>query len=327
MKLTLALVVLAFGAAAATAQQPVGTVEVELRGPLDEVRFRAGRGETRINTPLAAGESRRLVVPIEVRETQGLSRALTDAEPECARPLGELSEPRAWGTLPRGLQSRSLPALERVRPGPGMARLAWLIAAALLVLALRRRPARCAGVGLIAAVGVFLLPAPIARTSLIVVQEGLTVMPEGQASSGRWLEVRGARDRLDIAPEAVFWTRLLPSTDDGYLEVLDVAGRVHWRVCAPGSRVFTFQELSAAPVLSRQRNGHADFERTWIREAGAGWAQHGPWAVGEALPRASEPGAGNLPGWLAAALPQGVGVFIGVSHHAGETRWVRLVGF
>lgn len=322
----LAWVGLLLSCASALAQQPVTTVEVELQGPLHEVRLEAGHAATHIELELDDGESRRLLVPVEVHESQGSHRPSVDVGPECARVLGETAPPRRWRELPLGLQSRALPSLARKSQQLGPVRWFWLAAAGLLVFASRRRPARALLVGGVAAAGVFLLPAPVARDSTVVVLEGVA-SGEGGGAETRWLEVRGARDVLDLAVGGDFWVRALPRDDDFHLGLLEVDGELRWRACAPGARAFAFRELERGPSLTRAENQLEDLDRVWLREPGAGWTSREPWAKGAALPPGLASGGPALPGWLAAALPQGVSVLIARSNSPEGTRWVRLVGF
>jgi hypothetical protein len=81
---------------------------------------------------------------------------------------------------------------------------------------------------------------------------------------------------------------------------------------------------SEPPSVGRDVNGWTDLSECWVREDGA-WTFRGAWGRGKELP----PPAGGPPppGWLAAGLPQGVGVLLGRLAAGDPTSFVRLTGF
>ncbi|HIG12375.1 MAG TPA: hypothetical protein EYG30_13425 [Planctomycetes bacterium] len=304
---------------AAHGQDSLGTVEYLLEGPVGEVLVDAGRSLTSLRLQLAAGESRRVLVPVEIYSRASEHALTSDVGPECARALETVSAPEPWTALPPALRARSLPALEVDRPRPAIPRWTWLAAAGLCILALRRRPNLALCLGSVACAGMFWLPAPF---SARVAAEVL----EGDAASGRWIEVRGARDWLDMEPARGLWLRSLPRPADFHLEVFDVEGQPRWRACGRRARIFSFRELATAPGLDLASNNLTDFDQIWLREGPSPWLARGPWLRGEPRPNIPADAQESLPGWLAAGLPQGVEALVGRSRARGHTRWVRLVG-
>jgi hypothetical protein len=315
---------LAVLAASAGAQEPIGRIGVELEGPLDSVCLALGAVPTVLEVSVAAGERRRFDVPYV-----GSSRA--SAAPLLPRFLGEPppagaslvpgshEPPPVWAELPRGLRNRSLPPLERARVAPDAPRWAALAAALLLVLGLRRRPLAALTVGAAAALGLLLWPAPPASGPLQRVLEG-------DAESGRWLEVRAARESLELADISVGWVRHLPSSAALRLELSTAAGAAAWRLVAAQARVFALREV-AGRAPTRADPGAHDWRRLWLRDPAGDWSAHGPWKRGEVLPPPLA-GAPAPPGWLAAGLPQGIGILVGeLESGADERLWLRWVGF
>ena len=200
--------VLVLGAAAPiTTQEPVEVVPVELVGPLSTVSLAAGGSETRLYCELGPGDRRSLDAPLVASPGAGeaIGPTFSDlAAPATARlEIGGRRSPGEWKRLPFSLQSRSLPPIERRRPRPGPARWALVACGALLVFGLRRRPGQALFVGGAMAAGIFLLPVRVSRAATVRVLEG-------DGESGIWLDVRGARDRLDLPRAEPGWTRCLP---------------------------------------------------------------------------------------------------------------------
>lgn len=316
----LSLALLAGLAGEAGAQDLLLPVEVEVRGPRTELCLDARRAETRVDLQLGAEERLRLQVPLEVfgalswDDVRGLG--------EEARVVGLPPEVPDWAELPRGLRTRSLPPLEEAPARPSAAHLGLFIAGALLVLASRRRPPLALAVGLAGAVGLLFLPRGPSAPGTASVLEGLAGEP-------RALEVRGARERLELGTTGPAWWRTLPSSRRRGLDVLARDGRARVFGVAPGSRVFGFQPVPS-PDLDRARNGLDDLARAWLREAGGDWVPLGTWELGAPLPLPepgdSAMGGGRPPGWLAAGLPSGSSALVGELGQVGSRRWVRLVG-
>ena len=309
----------------AAVQDPVGIVEVELVGPCPNTTLSAGFESTRLDLHLKAGETRRFEAPYLSRVRLGgdgatprLRAAILSRGTRLSPESGE--SPPDWEQLPLALQSRSLPTLKVTRPVVGSTRLIWMAAALLLVLALRRRPWAAAAVGAGAAALVFWLPEPVV--------EGHSVrVLEGDVESGRWLEVRGARDSLALPDPAVGWLRHLPQNRELELVAVESDSELGWTASARGARVYHLRELPGLRAPTRAESGGHRFEEAWLREATGTWQALGPWAPGAPLPQ-SIPSAGAPPGWLVAGLPQGVPILVGhLADGLERDAWMRLVGF
>ena len=309
-------------------QSPVEVHLAELEGPIEGLCLSAGGLETKLEISLAAGEVRRLRVPIAPSPGASTSLGAEFSEvdpPASARLAGRAPEQAGdWSALPINMQGRSLPPVQRTRPAPGSLRLALLAAAMILVLGLRRRPWLAALCGSAFAIVVLLAPAPVDASPVMRVLEG-------DRTAGRWLEVLGSRDRLELGRAESGWMRTLPSTSEAYIELAEGEGTGPevMTICAPGARVFYMREPRVQPDLGRQHNAHADFQSVWVREPGGVLEGLGPWRRGDPCPTTPAPGAGSPPGWLLAAVPQGVPILLGVEAGAaeGSQEWLRLVGF
>jgi hypothetical protein len=310
--------------ACAEPQESLGRVGVELGGPREELRLSAGGVETLLHVSVEAGERRLLEVPFIARAGADLPapvpHLLGTPPPADAELLPATVElPAAWTALPGGLRSRALPPVEQPLPVAGALRLAWLAASLLLVLALRRRPPAALFLGLVAGLGSFVLPLPHVPAIQVRVLEG-------DADSGRWLEVTGAEARLELPREFLGWVRRLPQVGEARLEVREEAGRLRSTFLAPGARVYALRERELHGP-TRSDPGTTGFRRVWVRDAGGAWSAHGAWRSPAPLPPAGDQPEAP-PGWLAAGLPQGrvvlVGELVGDDDDEG---WLRLVGF
>jgi hypothetical protein len=312
-------------AAPGSAQDPVGVVELELTGPVETIGIDAGFERTDLSLGLLSGETRRLWSPFLSRARMGSGEPtprITDPdEARRARVVpGTVVRPIEWAELPVSLKSRGLPALRTVRPEVGALRFAWILAAALLVLGLRRRPAMAALLGVAAGLAVTWIPAA-------PVEQPVVRVLEGDLRSGRWLQVRGSRERLQLGEPSAGWVRHLPQAADLHLELRESASGVTWSICSPKSRIYFMEEVSIPSTPGLQGPGGHAFGEVWLREPGAAWSPRGPWAGEERLPDELE-GAPGPPGWLVAGLPQGVPILAGrLTAEAGEETWLRLVGF
>lgn len=304
----------------AQSQEALGELELRLEGPLTELSVSAGGAPTELLVGLGPGESQRVTVPVRVGPGGVASAVEASAPRERARPASDVLLPPPYTELPRRLRVRGLPPLERDLPTPGPARWTLLLATLVLALAARRYPWRALVVG---ALGASCLWLPMELPT-----EPSLVLLEGDGASGRWLEVRAARDELVLGPAGASWLRTLPEGAESTLTVDVSAASPAARVMAPGARVFALRELEQRPRLTLEDNDFADLDPVWVRSEDGRWARRGPWGVGRALPpdpAASTTAAGTagLPGWLVAGLPQGVPVLVG---RASGARWVRLVG-
>jgi len=316
------LVALGLAPAGAGAQQALGTVSVELQGPRSVAVLSAGGPGTRIEVEVGAAELRRLEVPITGPSRPGDGRTTPRfADPDGASLLPGTSATWAepWTSLPHGLRTRALPPVGRGLPGAGSLSLAVLAAALLLAVGLRRRPGFALLLGAGAAACLLLLPAREAGAVAVRVLEG-------DAREGRWLEVRGAQESLELPVGQLGWLRRTPPAADAHLRVHEQSGSPRWGWVAPGARVYALTETRRS-VPTREDPGAVGFRRAWTRSAAGVWSAHGPWSPGSALPAPSEAG-GPPPGWLAAGLPQGLGILVGeLDDPRGDPAWLRLVGF
>ncbi len=301
--------------------------EVQLGGALEEVRFDCREdGETRIRTDLAAGEDRKVLVPLPIRCPSG-SEGL-DAIPSPAvhaRGSGGATVLRfaagqpadGVARLPIELRSRSRPPLVRGSPRAGLAELA-LVAAAFLLTHSRRRMQLVLG-SVAAALLVFFL----ANRRVTEVRETRVLELDLEARTG--LLIRGAWDALVLPADRL---EVDPAHARVELELeLEGGDELQGWICSRGSRLYALELSSVEPSWtqpwSRARNDHADFSRTWIRTAEGRWSAAGPWRRGEPLSAGSSSGE-DPPGWLCVGLPLGRSVFLG---EVEEGAWVRATGF
>ena len=340
------LLALAASLAGTAGETRAHLARVQLEGPLERVRFVVEpMGETVVEGPLLAGESRALQIPLPLWAPPG------SVEPEVVAtgngravfagwvdPLGAGAE-RAWLALPAGLRARArLPDPER-EPlrAPPLALLA-VLAGFVLLLSQRRHPARAAAIGVASAVltGALAFAGTPPPSRLRVL--------EGDAPSGRWIAVDGARGELALPAELPLRVESRPARARlvwrvplaGVRGWLDGEARPTWILRGAGAALFAVSTFEPAQPVEGSRNAWGDFERAWVRdEAGAAWRQVGPWAFGRPLP---EGGPGDPPGWLVAGLPQGPRVFAGLLDPDVGTGspprggpsvavWVRLTGF
>jgi len=319
--------------------------EVELRGPLAALEIAvhgsaasSGETSTRLELDLAPGELRTVSVPLFASAECGdpALRELPQSEGSALwtgwTREGEAELAQAWLALPIGLRMRPSVALFDGVAGREPQPAALLFSAALfvLVLALRKRPALALASGL-ALAGV--LVAWLARGE--VAPRELRVL-EGAgdgAGDGAWVawdsgfeSLRVPADlplQFEVEPRsaAVFAQGRLSPRGVGEL-TLEARGALLRRASAfdPGRR-----RISAAA------NGWGRFEEVWVRSEDGRWSVHGPWEAGEPLP---EGRAGDPPGGLNPALPQGTAVVIarlargtysGDASAAGEV-WLRWIG-
>ena len=311
----LALLLLLAGAPEASPQQRVELVEVELEGPLAELRLLLDEASTTtIALELEAGERRSLVVPFLSGEAG--PAALPHLDPGSgagtARVIeGARSAPGEWDSLPWGLRRRPRPVVAPTPPAPGSARLFWVAAALLLVVGLRRRPAASLACGAAAAAGIWILPAPEAPESAVLVLET-------DRGSGRGLEVRGAIGTLPLPEVAPGWLRCTPPTAEAAIVGIERDGELRWSFHAPGARLHFAREL---PSTAETRLETLTFSRVWVRDPGGEWRFREQWEPAAGLDLEDPPAP---PGWLVSGLPQGIAVQLGEGvDRGGGTVWVR----
>lgn len=331
-----ALLVPLLAAEVPAAQDGIRIAELRLTGPLREVTLEnAGSWRTRVTCDLAPGEVRTVRVPLATSDAPRDEPELRLLPPDgpgdavlVALAAGE--DPFTWSALPAGLRARSWPPLRPARPRPDAARLALVAGALCLGLALgalgRRRTVALA-VGALACAAPFVLPARAPAALALRVHEG-------DAESGEWLRVDGAREILDLRPGALGWAESLPFARERSFEVtLETGGALRWALSGKGLALYFCEHLSAFESFEPRSNEALALAACWTRDAAGAWTARGAWAVGAPLPPPGAGGGEAPPGWLAAGLPQGVGVLLGRVARDGSEReggrlgFVRLVGF
>lgn len=308
---------------------------VRLAGPLALATLDQGeRGRTELSAGLLAGERREIVVPLPYRPLDGRAPATRAAPPGGAAEFVDWEPAEApLAPLPPGLAARPRPPVAGRAPEVRPASLALLAAAAVLVTALRRRPAAAlaAGWGVALALGIVALRSPPRAAPPARVLEGAG--PEGP-----WLVVDGGAGelsfplaggaRLEVAPAGapVVWSGTL------------VGETARWRVRLAGGRLWRVAPLEVGlRLVRREINAWGPIEEAWSRAPDGRWSHHGAWLLGQPLPPAASD-APAPPGWLAAGLPQGVGVLVarlapdawrGPELHgtAPGAAWLRLTRF
>lgn len=308
-------------------QDPVGRLRVNAQGELGPFRCSVGSEQTLVQLQLGAGEVQSVDVPllarantVDVSEVQfhGTDRSAIEALVELA-PAG-VEWPEPWAELPYSLQARSLPPVASAPLEVSGLQWAWLGMSLLLIFALRRRPIGAFLLGVVGAAGLFFLPVHADPPAPVV-----TVL-EGDATSGRWLEVRGAQDRLALSGPRPGWLRRVPGAAPGQLERLARAGG-DWALQFDGARLFFSTEADVGVTPSGAGPGERSLARAWVRLPGESWSFRGSWGRSETLPDAVPDGP-SPPGWLAAGLPQGVGVLVAECESgAPGPIWLRFVGF
>ena len=302
-------------------------VDLELEGPLDEIRLDAGPdGATVVALSLVPGERRRLAVPLPVRSPLGAAALGTLSLPELvavgegtARWLGWSEEQPAERIerLPAALRDRPRPPLALAAPRAGLGELAVLVAFFVAGFALRRRASAALVVSLVGAaiVAPFAARGPRSEPELVLL--------ELELAEGHALRVQVARDRLALPAE-----RLEVEPAHARLElVLELVGdRLRGFVTAPETRLYGLRAEGAA-ALGPDANGLVDFTATWVRSADGAWSAHGAWRRGAALPAPAPPAqAGDPPGWLRTGIPPGRAVLLG-RLESEASAWVRASGF
>lgn len=342
MRLALLLLLLlgwALPPSASPAERHLRRARVSLTGPLDGLEVETvGAGSARLELELAAGERRELVVACVPSPLSGEEPPLLKTRGDgAARFEGWIEEDRASeellaSKLSLGLRSRPLPPA----PDPGggglpTAGLLVALAAFLFVVKLRARALPALGAGALGAGAVFALAvAPGA--------DGASLRLIELEDRGPWaLEVSVARSRLAVPAG---WHGRLATRPA--LAPVDVAlgdggpGAV-WTLEAGAADLVTFVPLHLGPLdLDRAgSNGLAALAEVWLRSTDGEWSRRGAWPLGAGLP-GPKAGAGEPPGWLNPALPQGRTVLIarlldpqalGDGGPARSATWLRWIGF
>ncbi len=320
---------------AAAGENRLWLAELELAGPLERVEVAVDGGTTVLAGPLLAGERRTLLVPVPALAAPALGPAelwpepgvRADGDGTAAFVRWRESEPDAfWSGVPRGLQARPRPPLAGARPRASVAALCTCAAALVLALGARRRAA-LAALGAGAALAAALLPAAGGDAPPIAVLEA-------DLAGGAWVRVLAARDALALpadlgaAGESV---RLESEPEGGALvfEASLAAGAPRWSVRAPGALLHLLERRAPDPDARPGRNPFGELAEAWVRDAAGTWSALGRWPRGTPRPAPGAAGRGTPapPGWLAAGLPQGVGVLVGRLAEPGRAAWVRASGF
>lgn len=294
--------------------------EIELFGPLEALRCEVpGRGATRVEAGLVAGETRTIVVPIAATQRDG-DLAVVEA-PEAAGsarwtawPRERTSEAaRRWDALPGGLRTRPWPVPPREEGGRRVPLVALLLALAWIpaALSLRRRPLALAlGAAALAAAAMVAgsRGAPVRELRLIEIDGG----------TGISVVVEIGRDRIEVPREPPLYFATVPQHAPVEGE-LDLRGGP-WRLEARGTTFLRWAEPGPEERERLiQRLGSARFEASWTRSPDGQWTVEGAPA-----------GSPDPPGWLNPALPLGVKARIGRlardPEHPGRETWIRAIG-
>jgi len=317
------LLVLSGGAQAGLEGNRLWRVEVELSGPLEDVRFAAGAwGETRLVGSLLAAESRKLEVVLPWLAPLGASELADLPPPEAMLQGAGAATVVGWaGAQPHDAFARRHAALlARPRPplaartsqsGPG--ELLLLFSLGLVSLAVGRRPRL---VGASCMVGAVLLTVLGARRSGSAERVELV---EAEAERGLAVRITGGLGRLELGPRAVGLEVDPVRSSIVLLQDLQSGGVV---AEAPGAGLFALAP-SEAPSLTRDANGWRALRRAWVRTPGGDWSTHGAWSRGAPLPPAQGQGT-SPPGWIAAGMPPGRAVLVAEDESGG---WIRMLGF
>jgi hypothetical protein len=312
------------GALNGSAQDACFTVPIELQGPIENVRFEALGVQSVVRVELAAGETRTLTLPFGGGSVAGLepSAAAAALQVHAHPPEGTAKvrsrEASGPGSVSRGLGRRGRPPVAPSRPLPDRARWLTLIAGAVVLVGVRKRPFVCVATGAVTAALMLVLPAaPLGGRSMVGI--------DGDAARGRWLEVRSANERLELAarPGGWFEVRGIPAGE----WIVDAEDR--WVLSAAGGEVHSLRESTAVPLdPTTGRPIHA-LRELWTRTADGRWTALRDWRPGEDFPPPAATGssATGPAGWLAAGLPQGVNVLVATPVGPAAPDWLRITGW
>jgi hypothetical protein len=296
----------------------------ELEGPLERAVLASGDIETTLLAALAAGETLVVEIPFPARAFEP-PRLVEPPGAAAARVRfagwSEPVEPGPLARLPRGLTARPAPIETGAHPHPSAVGGTIVLAAAMLALALRRRPraAFAAALAAVLALGVLPVVAGTERAEVRVL--------EGDAASGRWALVEASRDEVSFPARDLLRLAVVPPGDVHWTVDLGPpgGGGTTWTARAPGRRLVRTAAFEPAGALTSDANGLGDFDGVWLRASGRGFEWRGPWRRGEALPPPGAPGVPSPPGWLVGGLPPGTPVLVG--RLRGDGPFVRVVGF
>lgn len=299
-------------------------VDLELRGPCEEVQLDCGAdGVTRLLGPFASAEDRRASVPVPVRCPLGAgalasiplprARVLPATSPAAVHVLGWSQEQPAAELERRaaGLLARPRPPVASSPARAALPELALVLIAGGFLLRFRRRTWVC----LALALGTGLAALELARSRRTEPQSVRVL--EWEAGGALALSVRVAPDELALARE---WLEVAP--EGRSLELL-------WS--SPGTGVARARdarlaagESAAIPALAPGENGGEPLDAVWTRSAAGAWTARGAWPAHAPLGTMAPGASGDPPGWLASSLPPGRAVLLGRTA-GGE--WMRCLGF
>ncbi|MBK7643749.1 MAG: hypothetical protein IPJ19_12000 [Planctomycetes bacterium] len=326
MRLALAGLALALGAARAPAQSRLAWARYELEGPISRPTLELVSGSrTLLEGELLAGEHVERVLPVVVDALGPHGEPRLEWEPDAehsgrAHFRGWVREGEArWSALPLGLRARPRPPVFPADTTPPLALLLLLGGAALASVALARRGRF--GAALPAAAACALSWFLGGAGAELAAPERIVLEGAGQASP--WIEVRAGWETLVLAADA------LPLELESEPEAAAIALRTtlapggELTLRANGAALYARRALEPGPGRIREEGQDcADFAAVWWRAEGE-WSFRGPWLRGAELPGAR---AGEAPpGWLESGLPQGPRVCLARSEGT-IPRWFRDLG-
>jgi hypothetical protein len=287
---------------------------VKFNGPLKRVTYDMGdSGSLTVDIDLeGATESRSLRLPFPA-SALGLAPNLVvvpeSSTSTCGAEVIRDNRRPGWNRL--AIPIRTVPPPPEGTAHLGLSGAVALIATFLLLVSLRRFPAI---VLVPLACGGALLATSLHEQARTREANQVRVF-EGQGEGTNWVRVDVGSGELDLEPE--------PS---GTLDVTPTGAPVHWMVTSSAGAVQDtwnvkggerlVRRTSATPgSLTRADNAIGDLAQVWLRSPDGAWTWLGSWSQGQSLPTeaaATEtPASAVPPGWLVAALPQGIPVLVG----------------
>ena len=200
---------------------------------------------------------------------------------------------------PLSRSSMPLPAIPNPVPVLPLATALGLVALALLLFFLRRRPALCSGVALLGTLLLFVqagIEDPAGASRVRILEMG----PQGP-----WRVLDSARDSMGHVPGQSIRLVVKPASQPVVWHVTEEHGEWVMEARAKGAMLRKeFRMQPGARSLNADLNALGNLEQVWVREDSGVWSARGAWPMGAGLPKAV-PGLQGPPSWLVSALPQG----------------------